>query len=393
MTSPRIRPCWAAACFLLAHAGIGQAQALAQAVAPAPQSTPAPSREASTYDRVWQRFTTVYSDRSNPVVQRVLLSGRFQHEFAALNADQGDHDEWNTRRFRIGPRLTLFRTWTVSAEIELNPQEANPFYMRLTDVYAQWNRGPGLAVTVGKHSVPFTMDGATSSKELLTIDRSNLANNLWFPEEYLPGASVSGRVAPWMYRVGLYSAGERTREFGKFDGGTATLVVLGYDFAKRLGVTEALLSGNYVHQTPDRRNTFTRPLEHIVSTTVRIEADAWGFRGDISAAAGYLGQSNLRAVMALPYYNVTGKLQVVGRYTFVESDGPNGVRLGTYENRIVAGRGDEYHEGYVGANYFFYGHKLKLQSGLQYAHMGDRANDGGAYSGLSWITGIRIGWP
>jgi hypothetical protein len=45
-----------------------------------------------------------------------------------------------------------------------------------------------------------------------------------------------------------------------------------------------------------------------------------------------------------------------------------------------------------GANYFFYGHKLKLQSGLQYADMDDRAGDGGAYSGVSWTTGLRVGW-
>jgi phosphate-selective porin OprO/OprP len=393
MINIRVHLSWVTTCLLLAYPAIGQAQARTQAGTPAPQSTPAPQGETSAYDRIWHRFTTIYDDRSNSVVQRVVLSGRFQHEFAALNADQGNHDEWNTRRFRIGPRLTLWRTWTVSAEAELNPQEANPLYMRLTDVYVQWSRGPRLAVTVGKHGMPFTLDGATSSKELLTIDRSNLANNIWFPEEYLPGVSLAGRVAPWTYRVGVYSAGERTKEFGRFNGGTATLAALGYDFAKRLGVREALLSGNYVYQNADRNNTFTRPLEHVVSITFRLERDPWGFRGDVSAAAGYLGQSDLRAVMATPYVNVTDKLQVVGRYTFVESDTPNGVRLGTYESRIVAGRGDEYHEGYIGANYFFYGHKLKLQTGLQYADMDDRANDGGAYSGLSWIAGIRIGWP
>jgi phosphate-selective porin OprO/OprP len=58
----------------------------------------------------------------------------------------------------------------------------------------------------------------------------------------------------------------------------------------------------------------------------------------------------------------------------------------------VSGRGDPYNELYLGANYFLYGHQLKLQTGLQMAHMRDRANDGGAYSGVSWTTGLRIGW-
>ena len=74
-------------------------------------------------------------------------------------------------------------------------------------------------LTVGKQSAPFTLDGATSSRELLTIDRSNLANNIWFPQEYLPGVSLSGRRAPWVYRAALYSSGAMNREFGEFSGG------------------------------------------------------------------------------------------------------------------------------------------------------------------------------
>jgi len=83
---------------------------------------------------------------------------------------------------------------------------------------------------------------------------------------------------------------------------------------------------------------------------------------------------------------------VVTRYTFLNSDEVNGLSLATYENRVAHGAGDRYNEGYLGVNYYFYGHKLKLQSGLQFADMRDLANDGGAYHGTSWTTGLRIGW-
>jgi phosphate-selective porin OprO/OprP len=347
----------------------------------------------STYDKIWQHLTSWYDDKTNPVVQRVLFSGRFQHEFNTIDADQGGHDEWNTRRFRVGPRMTLFRDYTLHVEAELNPQEIDPLYLRLTDAYFAWNKSASFTLTVGKHGIPYTMDGATSSKELLTIDRSNLTNNIWFPQEYLPGVSASGRKGAWNYRLGTYSAGEQTREFGKFDGGLATLAVVGYDFAKQLGLDQAVLSGNYVYQNEDRDNTFTRQLGHILSVNLRLEAPRWGLRTDVSTADGYFAQSDLFGVMAMPYYNATRKLQLIGRYTRLTSDGPNGVRLGTYESSVVPGRGDEYNELYLGANYFFYGHKLKLQSGLQFADLGDTlANDGGEYSGVSWTTGLRIGW-
>jgi phosphate-selective porin OprO/OprP len=97
--------------------------------------------------------------------------------------------------------------------------------------------------------------------------------------------------------------------------------------------------------------------------------------------------------MLMPYYNVTLKFQLVGRYTKVTSDEANGVLLGTYENRVVtSGRGDQYDEVYFGANYYLYAHRLKLQTGVQFGDMRDGANDGGAYSGTSWVTGVRVGW-
>ena len=365
--------------------------AIAQSTAAVAQTSAAPDTR-SIFDKIWQQFTTIYDDSSNPVVQRILFTGRFQHDFAAIGADQGDHDEWNTRRLRVGPRVTLFRTFTLHVEAELNPQEMDPLYVRLTDAYLQWSRSGRLVVTAGKHSIPYTMDGTTSSKELVAIDRSNLTNNIWFPQEYLPGVSISGRSAPWVYRLGVYSAGSANKEFGEFDGGTATLAVGGYDFGKALGVKEALLTGNYVHQNEDPNNTFTRQLQNIVSVNFKLETDRWGVRSDVSTATGYLRQSDLWSVMTMPFFNVTDKFQIVGRYTYLESDEPNGVQLATYENRVVTGRGDEYSELHVGANYYFYGHKLKLQTGVQAADMNDRANDGGAYSGVSWTSGIRVGW-
>jgi phosphate-selective porin OprO/OprP len=365
---------------------------LAQAAASAQSTLAAPQKEPSTYDKAWKEFTEVYVEDSNPVVQRVLLSGRFHYDFAAIDADQGNLSEWNVRRVRVGPRITMFKSLTLHSEVELDPQRHDPFFLRFTDFYVQWAKTPSLALTIGKHAAPFTLDGATSSRELLTIDRSNLANNIWFPQEYLPGVSISGRRAPWTYRAAIFSSGAMNREFGEFSGGTSTLGVVGYDFASALGAEEALLTANYVYQNPDRDNTFTRQLQHIGSINFRFEDERWGVRTDVAAASGYLGQSDLWALQAMPFVNITDKFQAIARYTLIHSSDVNGIRLATYENRIEPERGDRFGEFYVGANYYFYGHKLKLQSGLQFTDMDDRANDGGEYSGVAWTTGLRVGW-
>lgn len=133
----------------------------------------------------------------------MLFTGRFQHDLVVLDADEGELEESNIRRVRLGPRITFLRRYLFHAEVEVSPQERDPFYVRFTDLYLQWSKSRRLAVMVGKQGVPFTLDGATSSKELITIDRSNLANNIWFPQEYIPGVSVSGRIAPWIHRAGV----------------------------------------------------------------------------------------------------------------------------------------------------------------------------------------------
>jgi phosphate-selective porin OprO/OprP len=337
----------------------------------------APRQSTETYDDIWQ-FANWYDNDENPNVQSIAFSGRFQYEYANVNGDrnQGSHHEWNVRRLRLGVKTELFREFTLHLEGEFNPQEADPFYMRLTDFYAGWSPSDSLELKFGKQGVSFTMDGQTSSKELLTIDRSNLANNMWFSQEYMPGISLSGDVSNWSYQVGAFSAGEKNREFGRFNGSIYTLVSLGYDFGQRLDVD----------------NTFTRQLQHMTSINFSFEDGRWGFREDLSIASGYLGQSDLWGVMTMPYVNVTSKLQLVARHTYLNSEDPNGVLLARYEKSAVSGRGDRYNELYVGANYYFYGHKLKLQSGLQFGAMNDTANDGGEYSGVAFTTGLRVSW-
>ena len=62
-----------------------------------------------------------------------------------------------------------------------------------------------------------------------------------------------------------------------------------------------------------------------------------------------------------------------------------------YPRRTTLGH-DRYNELYLGVNYYFYGHKLKLQGGVTFADMRDSANDGGSYSGVAATTGLRVSW-
>lgn len=357
--------------------------------------TPAKAEEAekeeSAFDRIWAAPTLYRNDKARGL-NDLRIVGRVHLDQYNLDSDQGDASDLVVRRARLGARAKLFRKLDVHVETELDLEGGGPLYSRLTDAYVAWKFSDAARLTLGKHSVKFTLDGSTSSNELLTIDRSNVANTFWFTDEYIPGVSVSGKSGKWSYYTGVYSGGREDREFGDFEGGWFWVGSAGHDFGDALGLDRALLRADYVYNEPVADSDFTKPFENIGALVLVLDGGRWGFLGDLVRGNGFLGQSDATGVTALPWFNITDRLQLAGRYTFVKSDERNGIRLNRYENVVVGGKGDRYHELYAGLNYLIYGHKLKLQTGLTWADMRDRASDGGAYDGWSWTSALRVSW-
>ncbi len=353
---------------------------------------------------LWKK-AVLYQDSGNPLLQKLVFTGRAQADFSVVEGKgspaagvtesdlDGDFGGW--RRLRAGFKARVFGDFTLHAEGDFDPDE-DPYYQRLTDAYLAWAPCGMFELKAGKQGMGYTLDGATSSKELLTIDRNNLSNNLWFTNEYLPGVTMGGKAAGWSYNLGFFSQGEEDGEFGNFNGGTSWLASVGYDLSGLTGGDVSVVALDYVfnEETPANPALFAnRSLGHVCSLNFTHEKGPFGLRGDFSAGDGFLGQSDIRGLALMPYYNFNENLQAVFRYTFVASDSDNGVRFARYESELVPGRrGDQYQEAYLGLNYLIYGHKLKLQSGVQYASMRDPADDGGAYDGFSWTTGLRLSW-
>ena len=133
----------------------------------------------------------------------------------------------------------------------------------------------------------------------------------------------------------------------------------------------------------------TRDFSQVLSTSVKVKKGVWGVDSEFAAGRGYFEQSDLWGISTMPYLNLNEKIQLVARYTYMKSAEINGLRLNRYEAKAVDGQGDKYQELYTGVNYFINSDKLKLQLGAQYTDMQDKANDGGEFSGVSIVAGIR----
>ncbi len=347
--------------------------------------------DSSSFCDIFDR-ATLYKDESNPFMQKFALTGRLQADAAFFDANQGEIDSLSWRRFRFGFKSQIFKNFTLHSEADLDLNDRDPLYQKLTDTYLAWSTNDAFVLQVGKQGAPFTLDGATSSKKLIRMERSLLSTNLWFPEEYFTGLTASGEIDNWEYFVGVYSS-DGGAEFGDFETGFFGVASIGYDFADAFGIDKALIRADYVNNNPSGDGTQnTRSLYQVGSLNAKFEQGNWGLWADVSAAEGYGSQSDLFAVAIMPFYNLSEQWQLVASYNYVNSSGENGVRLDRYESRVVSGRADVAHEFYAGVNYFLCGHNLKWQTGVEYTTASDSANDGGAYDGWGVSTGIRISW-
>lgn len=360
----------AALCFLLASGSLNSAE--------------------SGYDRVWRHANLYQSDQG--MLRSLALSGRLQLDASHVDADQGDFDDVKWRRFRFGFKAEFAGDWMAQLEGDFDLNESSrDWYSRLTDAYVGWQPDAARDLRILKHSAGFTLDGVTSSKKLLTLQRNNLTNNLWFTAEYFTGVSMQGELHDkWQYHVGVFSS-DGNEELSEFDAGYFTLTSVGYDWADSLAMDEASVRLDYVYNERDE-NANTRDLSNVITLATKWQKGDWGLWTDLGAGRGYFGQSDLAGLVLMPFYRFKEIVQLVGRYTYIDSEDLNGLRLERYESSVVGGRGDEYQEIYLGLNLFFYDHKFKWQTGLQYAQMEDKADDGGKYDGWGISTGLRLSW-
>ncbi|WP_033092150.1 porin [Colwellia psychrerythraea] len=380
----------------LVHAQAGASDDNKQTRANSSKSNELSQRTESSFADAWD-FADLYNTEHGDYLK---LSGRLQLDSTWVDSDQGDYNDTLWRRFRFGFKAKHGELKVaLEADINLNDSLGDA-YNRLTDANVSWSLDKDTELKFLKQSTGFTLDGKTSSKKLLTPQRNNLTNNLWFTSEYFTGVSVKSKLSnDWSYKTGIFSS-DGSDEISISDASYFAMFSTSKKLAKSNLWDKGEVSLDYVYNDTHEDGN-TRDFSQVISTSSKFRQNDWGFHSDISWGKGDLGQSDLFGVVIMPTYQQSEKIQWVARYTYLKSSEDNGVRLGRYDSKVVdeygqssveGERGDKYQEVYAGVNWFINDHKLKLQAGLQYAKMDDNANDGGAYDGWSFTVAMRSYW-
>ncbi len=333
-------------------------------------------------------FVNIYDNKQGDYFK---FDGRLQADSAWFDASEGEYEDALWRRFRFGMKGKFGATTAqIEADIDLNGSLSDS-YNRLTYAGLSWILGKNHKLQVLKHDAKFTLDGSTSSKKLYTPQRNNLTNNLWFTAEYFTGISVTGKLDDgWGYTGGVFSSddsdGVSISEASYF-----SLITVSKKLESNQYWQGAQFTVDIVYNDEDE-DANTRDFSNVYSFSSKVDFGDWDLWTDVAMGNGYLGQSDIWGVVVMPLYKQSETLQWAIRYTYLDSDQQNGLRLGRYESSIVSGRGDTYHEFYGGINWLLDGHKVKFQAGIQYTDMNDDAVDGGEYEGWGLTTTFRTYW-
>jgi phosphate-selective porin len=331
---------------------------------------------------------------------RLRVSGRIQGQFAGLStevengADPASTNHFFMRRVYLTARADLGADWNANITYDF----AGDFF---DAAWIQWKR-EATTVDLGLRKVNLGYEERTSSGSLKAIERSA-------PTRYFVEENNGRRLGGGSYRIGVFAD---SRKGNFFYGGAITNPerTVSSNIAGSAGnnsVNQLAYWGNAGFNGTTAHGTW------LVGAGVGLLPDQGGkasatpfgvgtgndlkvytiytdiTAGKFTFAAEYLGSDVEQGVSPTqdanpwgfwiqPSLMINPKLELVGRYSYLDSDG-RGVNLSDgVRSSPSGGTMDKLTEIYLGANYYILGNDLKFQLGYVYGRSKDTITGGTA---------------
>lgn len=380
-----------------------------------PESTPAP---APTNNGDWcstiKDIGKIYSDKSNPYIQSFSVEGRLQNQFYYIDGTDENGDDFNAkenefRRARLGAKVGFLQYFTAKAVVDL-VDDQRPSGGDLGWGYENFDTATltfdakkafslealdTLNITYGRHKFEMSAEALESSNNILTIERSAIANKV-YNSARPTGLSVQAGKGDWMTTAAIYSAAVQD-EFinGGFNDGIAYFGAIDYT-----GIENYNLRWDFVYNDADVVAGSELNYEWATSFNATYENGPYGVLGTVvlgdngDQAAGRDG--NFYGLTVMPWYwIVEEKLQGVFQYSYSGAEEDEGIRTNSRYVRddkanlasLNNGRGDQLHTLYAGLNYYLCGNNAKLMGGIEYA---DLNTPTGNVDALTYLFGVRV---
>lgn len=348
------------------------------------------------FDKLWA-IPVLYKSETNPYIQKVAVTGRYQGQLWGLNSDYGSASGWENRRQRIGGKIEFLEYFQAHITFNLNFDGANTgrFVENYEDFGVKWNPLKEFSMEAGLFKVPVTNEWRASSNVILTIERSDFINMAVPPK--LGGILASGETrgftegSAFTYGAGLYTAARgEDWEAPTFNGGFIIYSGAGYRFSDD---HDLRFDGGIL--TEDSENNAAPPYAYTAALSYSgfLLDDKLRVQSDLVMAIGEGETADLFGLIILPSYKLTERIELVARYQYLASNASDGVSLQRrYEREapdLPTSRGNHYQAVYGGINYYLYKDRMKIMGGLEYSHM-NLGGGGGNYNQITLFGAFRV---
>lgn len=352
----------------------------------------------------------LYKNKDNPILQSFQIGGRFQWQAAYVDGEDVNGRDFNDtydeyRRFRIETKTEFLRFFSAKIGVNMvNDQRFNG--MDLDWGYDTFDEAvftfdikkafdvdalDTLKINYGRQKFVLSDEVRTSSKEIMTIERSGIGNKV-YNSGRPTGVTVDLAKGDWSGTMGIFST-EDEEFIDGWNDGVAWYGTIGYKVSENLQLT---LDG--VYNKDQAADVNFLGYEWATSFNATWEQDRWGFTGSLilgeNNGSGARG-GNFHGLVAMPWYwIVEEKLQAVVQYQYAGSSEAEGIRVNSRYVRAEhsagvntnSGRGDENHTLYAGLNYYLCGHNAKIMAGVEYNTLNTPVGDVDA---LSYLIAFR----
>lgn len=345
--------------------------------------------EKSVFDKLWS-IPVIYKNADNDIIQQVAFIGRYHGNAWALEADDyGSETGWDNRRARLGLKVDFAKRFTFdfNVNVKVDWDEDGRFIQNFEEIRLIYKIDKKNRLYLGRVKTHLTDEWWDSSNSLDIIERSLLVNQVVHGK--LWGVSADGQIGNILYSAGIFSASVDTDwNTPTFDGGAVFYGGIGYAISDAQSVRL-----DYAYLSEDAGNNATRPYEHVATLNYDGQWDAFGVSTNLIYGKGQGTTPDVYGLIITPTYEIIeNKLVGVLRYQYATGDGNRPVSLQSrYEREapeLPTRYAEDYNAIYGGLNYLIYGHKLKLQAGVEYSHA-NLAN-GEDYDAFTFLGGIRF---
>lgn len=408
-------------------------------------------------------YSTLYENEDNCLIQMVKIAGRYHGQYysQSLEHTSGQHwgaNYWEHRRFRLGIDIdflndfTFFNNWNISDSSRNGSGfrdhageglHEGDFFGTIDEMYIKWDPScgalddMGFSLTVGKQKQKITREFSTSSKRILTIERSHIVNEVadkkpWGVQVGLKAFGAKHKFGYWLggfensYGEGPANPNRDPHWLAFEDGRHGASYNLEYELSDNTSLffDYVFTNNDNGRQSPQGLNTDESALNaynHTFAIGTETEWDLghcdrkaglitdiiWGVDREDDSNTGLANVAGFNdaiesgedtfGFVVLPYYDITERLQLVAKYSYASLS-----RLQRTQRRDNVGNTprfnlEDVHTFYAGLNYYICDHNLKIMAGYEHLsaaiHEGSAAAvDNGGLTGDSWMIGVRTYW-